>query len=326
MPDSCAIIIPAINFNKDVQKCIDECILQKNVNVRIFLVTNKKIKKKIKASKVKLVSFGDINMSKKRNMAVKKCKEKFIAFIDSDAYPEKDWLYNGIEILKKNKNIGMVTGPDIPFKKQLGFSHYIALAHKSFLLSGNKFFRKNLKKNLICKQASSCNMILERKIYKKIGGMNEKIYIGEDKELCDKLNKIKKIMYSPNVLIYHKIRDFVPFILQRFSYGTSILDIVKSNKKIELNNIQYFIPLCVVFLYIAFPFFIHASFIGNLIFFLILLLNSLILFESLRISLNPLKFSIIFIIIKLNILSFGLGSIAKIMGLKKSIKKIYTKR
>ena len=326
MTESCAIIIPAINFNKDVQKCVDKCISQKKVDVKIYLATNKKIKKKFKSNNVNFVCFGDINMSKKRNMAVKICKEKFIAFIDSDAYPEKDWLYNGIEILKKNKKIGMVTGPDVPFKKQLGFSYYIALAHKSFLLSGNKAFRKNLKDSLICKQASSCNMILEKKIYKKIGGMNEKIYIGEDKDMCDKLNKIKKIMYSPDVLIYHKVRDFIPFILQRFSYGTSIFDIIKNNKKIELNNIQYFIPLCVVVLYMVYPFFIDTLIIGQLIVSLILFLNSVILFESIRISFNPLKFLTIVILIKLNILSFGLGSIAKIMGLKKSIKKIYTKR
>ena len=40
-------------------------------------------------------------MSVKRNKAVKICKENYIAFIDSDAYPTKNWLFNGIKILNK---------------------------------------------------------------------------------------------------------------------------------------------------------------------------------------------------------------------------------
>ena len=41
-------------------------------------------------------------MSEKRNRATSSVKEKYIAFIDSDAYPVSSWLINGINILKKN--------------------------------------------------------------------------------------------------------------------------------------------------------------------------------------------------------------------------------
>ena len=43
----------------------------------------------------------------------------------------------------------MVTGPDLPFKNQKGWARYIAQAHKSFLLSGTKVFRKNVKETNI---------------------------------------------------------------------------------------------------------------------------------------------------------------------------------
>ena len=38
-------------------------------------------------------------MSKKRNNAAKKFNSKYLAFIDSDASPSKNWLSNAIKIM-----------------------------------------------------------------------------------------------------------------------------------------------------------------------------------------------------------------------------------
>lgn len=322
---NCAIIIPAISLNNDVIKCVKECESQYKVKVSIYLVTNNKIKYNFKSKKIKLINLGDVFMSIKRNYAVRRVKEKFIAFIDSDAYPSKKWLYNGIKLLKQNKKVGMVTGPDLPFKNQSHWSNIISQAHKSFLLSGSKNFRKSLKKKMFCDQASSCNMIIKKDVYNKVKGMDESIYIGEDKDLCDRINKISKILYSPNILIYHKTRDFVPFLLQRFSYGTCLFDIIKNNKVFSFNNFQYFVPMLIVLFYIILPLGIHFNILSKVLIFFLFFLNGIILIESLKVSLNPLKASKIFLIIKLNIIMFGLGSLLNFIGIK-NIKKIYTKR
>jgi cellulose synthase/poly-beta-1,6-N-acetylglucosamine synthase-like glycosyltransferase len=325
LTESCAIIIPAIRINEDVQKCVNECLAQKKIKTSIYLITNKKVNQKLKIKKVKYLYFGDVNMSTKRNIAVKKCKDNYIAFIDSDAYPAKNWVFNGIQLLKKNKKISIITGPDLPFPDQKGWSFYIGLAHKSFLLSGEKVFRKNLKKEMICNQASSCNMILRKKDFLKVGGMDENIYIGEDKDLCDKINVNNKILYSPKVLIYHKVRDFVPFILQRFYYGTILLDLIKKNKILNLNNFQYFGPLIILLFYLFLPLSIIFNYFEFVFLMGFMLLNSIVIFESLKITYKINQFWKIFFIIKLNILSFGLGSLLNILGLKK-VNKIYTKR
>lgn len=326
MLPSCAIIIPSIDFNIDLKKCLMECLKQKKVKIRIYVITNKKIKIKLNSKKISYLNYGDINMSTKRNRAVKKCKEEFIAFIDSDAYPSRSWLYSAIKILKKRKDIGMVTGPDLPFKNQKGFSYIIGLAHKSFLLSGVKTYRKNLISEKICLQASSCNMVLKKNLFEKVKGMDENIYIGEDKDFCDRFNLVSKILYSPKVLIFHKIRDFLPFLLQRFSYGSSLLNYLKTTSLFDINNFQYFIPLIIVSAYFFAPFFyIQDNIFFYLYIFNVFLLNFLIFVESIRISINPIRIFKIFFIIKINILAFGLGSIFGLLGLK-NLKKIYTKR
>ena len=325
MNDSCSIIIPAIDINQDVKKCIKECLSQKNINLKIFLITNKKIINPFKSRKVKCLSYGDITMSKKRNKAVKKSKDKFIAFIDSDAYPAKKWIFNGIKILKNKPNVGIVSGPELPVANQKGWINIISLAHNSILLSGSKAFYKNSKKEVFCEQTSSCNMIMKKNVYKLVGGMDEKIYIGEDKDLCDKISKYFNILYSPKVVVYHKTRDFIPFILQRFSYGTCIFDIIKNNKKFSFNNFQYFIPMFIVLYLILLP----VSLFNNILipFFLIILiaLNLIILIECLKITLDPIKFLKIFSIFYISIISFGLGSVLYFLN-DDNIKKIYTKR
>ncbi len=129
------------------------------------IVDNPKVKKEF--SRVKFLSFGSINMSEKRNEAVKFCNEKYIAFIDSDAYPSQKWLLNGIVYLKNKKKVGLVSGPDLPFPNESGWKRIIGISHKSFLLSGSKTFRKNIKQELFCNHVSSCNMIMKKKTLSK---------------------------------------------------------------------------------------------------------------------------------------------------------------
>jgi len=322
--NSCSIIIPSINLNKEVKSCIDSCLDQSKVKIKIYLVTDKKVKKKYLPNKVKYLYFGSINMSEKRNRAVKLCKDKFIAFIDSDAAATNCWIKSGINILRKNNNIAIVTGPDLPFSNQKGWSKTIGLAHKSFLLSGSKVFRKNIKKEIFCKQASSCNMILIKKYFLKVNGMNKKIYIGEDIDLCDKIIKFKKILYSPLVKIFHRTRNFIPFIFQRYAYGTSITHVF--SRGVFLNNIQYSIPFLIFMYFIIFPFIYFYNFYFNIYALSIISFNILVFFESLKISINPIENIKLNIIIYLGIFSFGFGSLMKFLGLTKNIRRTYNYR
>ena len=324
MKNSCSVIIPSINLNKEVKTCIDSCLNQKDFKISIYLITDRKVKKKYLPKKGKYLNFGTINMSEKRNRAVQLCKDEYIAFIDSDAVATTDWVKNGINILRKNKNIAIVTGPDLPFSNQKGWSKTIGLAHKSFLLSGSKVFRKNINKQVFCSQASSCNMILVKKFFLEVNGMDEKIYIGEDIDLCDKIIKIKKILYSPIVKIFHRTRNFVPFIFQRYAYGTSIDHVFSRN--IFINNIQYLVPFLIFMYFVIFPFIFFFDFFFEIYFLSIISFNILVLIETLKLSKKIIEIIKLNIIIYLSIFSFGLGSLMKFLGLSKNIRRAYTYR
>ena len=88
------IIIPAITINLELLKCLKEInkIYYSNFFVTIVLNYDSKIKIPRFKYKINKLITGKVNMSKKRNDAVKKFKSKYIAFIDSDAYPKLYWL------------------------------------------------------------------------------------------------------------------------------------------------------------------------------------------------------------------------------------------
>lgn len=297
------------------------CNKLKKVKVKIYVVSDKKINKKFKNTIFK--SVGKINMSQKRNIAVSIANNKYIAFLDSDCYPSDNWLINAIKTLKKNKNIGLVSGPDFPYPNQKGFQKTIGLAHKSFILSGSKTFRKNLSPTKVIKQASSCNMVLEKKTYNYVNGMDPKIYIGEDVDFCNRINNHFKIIYSPKIKIFHKSRKFLPFLAQRYAYGTCVFDTFKKAKFTK--NFQYFGPLIITLNLILGIFSVNMYF-GIYVLYLNLFFYLVIFFESLRLSQNIIEIIKLNIIFLLGIIFFGLGSIAKILGISKNLKAIYTYR
>ena len=83
-----------------------------NFFVTIVLDRNSRNKLPKFKYKVKKLVVGKINMSKKRNIAAKKFKSKYIAFIDSDAYPNKNWLRFAVKYLKQKKG-EVVGGPGL---------------------------------------------------------------------------------------------------------------------------------------------------------------------------------------------------------------------
>ena len=46
------------------------------------------------------------------NIAVDACKSKYLAFIDSDAYPGTNWIESTFKFIKR-KNVGIIAGPHV---------------------------------------------------------------------------------------------------------------------------------------------------------------------------------------------------------------------
>ena len=155
------IIVPSITIDSRLIRCLDGI---KNLNYKNFFVTlvldNKKnlfILKKFKF-KIKILLLKKINMSTKRNVAAKKFHSNFLAFIDSDACPSKNWLNNAINEIKRKK-IEIVGGPNIPFKNENFWQKITYYCKRSFFVTAHYSFINYKSKSRYCEFLHSSNFL-----------------------------------------------------------------------------------------------------------------------------------------------------------------------
>ena len=129
--------------------------------------------------KINILHLNKANMSTKRNIAAKKFKSAFLAFIDSDACPNKNWLSKAMKEVKKKK-IKIIGGPNIPFKNLNLWQKATYYSKRSFFVTAHYNFINYKSKNRYCEFLHSSNFIIEKRLYLSINGMNEYLYIGED--------------------------------------------------------------------------------------------------------------------------------------------------
>tara|TARA_Y100000590_G_scaffold349047_1_gene400395 strand:+ start:2760 stop:3767 length:1008 start_codon:yes stop_codon:yes gene_type:complete len=327
MTESVNIIIPSVNISDELIKCLKEInkIIYKNFYVTIVL--DKEGRKKLPKSKFKInkLIVGKINMSKKRNLAAKKFKSKYIAFIDSDAYPNKKWLFLAIKYLKKKKG-DIVGGPGIPFSNQKYLEKISYLSKRSFFVTGYLNFRKYKAKSRLCDWLESCNLVMRRDFFLKYRGMDVNRYTGEDKEFFERVRKQKpslKVFYSPDLFIYHRERSLLGFLLQRSCFGMDFVNLIKTNS--GLNGLQPLLPITIFLSLVLILFLkIDLSTKFNIFFFIIGLANIAIFLDVIK-YVKSIK-DLIFTLITINLanLSFALGGILTFLGLKNIlINKIY---
>lgn len=322
------IIIPSITISDELITCLQGINRLNYKNFFVSLVIDYDNKRKIPKFKFKLnkLIVGKIFMSKKRNLAVKKFKSDYIAFIDSDCYPCKDWLIIALKLLKK-KPIHVVGGPNIPFINQSYSENITSYCKRSFFISGNLSYRKYKSPNKYCDDyLESCNIIMKKKYFLDCNGMDEKVYIGEDKVLFENLRKkIKnfKAFFSPEVFVYHKQRKILKFLLQRLTFGTALISSINPKE-----GIKGYIPAIPIFSFLIFLIFLSTNipFIikSIIVIFLVFLINFVIFFEVSKFIFKFKDKLLTLLVINLANIMHITGSLITIIGLKRVFeRKLY---
>ena len=260
-------------------------------------------------------------MSKKRNIAVSRFSSEYIAFIDSDASPGKNWLFKSINILEKKK-IHIVGGPNLPFNYKEYWKKITHYCKRSFFITAKYNFINYKSKNRITDLLHSSNFIISKKKYLSVNGMNEKLYIGEDHDFFFRLNrkfKDLKILFDKEVFVYHEDRELKFFLLQRFCYG---LNIFTSNNT-TTKRLFASIPFLIIFLLLSILILNKNQFIQLAIYGFVASIFLIFLDINNYVSKTLDKFVVILSILSANMF-YGLGTIFYFFGIRSLIeKKIY---
>ncbi len=145
----------------------------------------------------------------KRDLALQYSMAELFAFLDDDAYPQDDWLKKAL-VHFDDAQVAAVGGPGVTPRESSLLAHASGHVYSSMLASGRYVYRYVPGKNIMeVDDYPSCNFIIRRNVFEELGGFDNKFWPGEDTKLCLDITKKlgKKIIYDPEVVVYHYRRD-----------------------------------------------------------------------------------------------------------------------
>lgn len=195
-----SIVIPTRQINDYIREAIPYHLNQNFGDFEIIIVTEAKEKEIF--PKTRIIRVGRVSPSQKRNVGVENSKGEVIAFIDDDAYPDKDWLKNADEEFRDKKVVAL-GGPGLVPKNATFFQKVSSEVYR--LSSSKTGMRYGKAKGKEIEDWPTCNLFVRKKDFIGAGGFDTEYWIGEDVKLCYilKKNTGKKIVYRPDVSVYH---------------------------------------------------------------------------------------------------------------------------
>jgi len=237
-----SIIIPCIHIDDYVKECIKHCSQLDYGNYEIILLPDNAHGN---TKRGKIVSTGSITPGAKRNVGISHCNGQICAFIDSDAYPRRDWLSNAVKYFD-DPQVAAVGGPGLTPREDSVMQKVSGHVLSSFMV-GNLSSRYKVEQSLESNDIHSCNFIARKTVLEQVGGWNEKYWPGEDTLICLAIKRLgKKLVEASDVVVYHHRRPlFVPHLKQISRFGLHRGFFVKRFKG-NSSRLTYFVPSLLV--------------------------------------------------------------------------------
>ncbi len=191
---------------------------------------------------LKIIPTGNVLPGKKRDIALSHARGEFLAFLDDDAYPAKDWLKNALRRFEDDL-VAAVGGPAVTPANDTPLQRASGLVYSSYAMSGSYLYRYLPRPARSVVDYPSCNFLVRSEVMRRIGGFDTNFWPGEDTKFClDIIRLGLKIIYAPDVLVYHHRRPlFGAHLKQIASYGMHRGYFVKRYPQTSL-KIAYFLP------------------------------------------------------------------------------------
>ncbi len=185
-----------------------------------------------KNSDIKVIKSDKNSIPLKRNLGIRYAKNDYIIFNDSDIRANLNYFFKIKELVKKNINLEIFGGPNI-HKNNTNFIYKaISSCYKCYATSGlnNIYHKNNSFKTMNVNFLPTCNLIIKKSVFDKIGYFDEKLITGEDIEFSRRSIKAGiSIVFISHLKVTHITKDLKNFIYERINYGNSIRDYIDNS-------------------------------------------------------------------------------------------------
>ena len=237
-----SVVIPSYKINKLLFKTLSSVFKQTTKPYEIIIIFSNKISEDqnnllLKKNKnLKIFFSNNGNVSQNRNYGASKAKGNYLAFLDDDDLWSKNYLKYIEKILNKNKSKLIITW--LNKIKNQKVSKFKKISQK---VKSEDLF--NFNPGII-----GSNIIVEKKIFKKIGGFDKKLTSSEDKDFFIKfLDKRIKFNILKKRLVYHRQKNQKQLsydttgkqlFLKKYKYRMSKKDIYINERRIFLLKLK----------------------------------------------------------------------------------------
>lgn len=241
-----SVIVPCKSVDEYTKDCVNRCRQLDYENYEVILLPDEATEK---VEGAKVVPTGSITPGKKRNIGISNSAGEICAFIDSDAYPRRDWLKNAVRYFEASE-IAAVGGPGLTPEEDCLMQKASGFVLSSFMV-GNLAKRYKSKQVLESDDIHSCNFIARKSVLMTTSGWNEKYWPGEDTLICRAIKNLgEKLVEAPDVVVYHHRRPlFQKHLKQVSSYGLHRGFFAKKFKENSLRSLYFAPSFLVAFLF-----------------------------------------------------------------------------
>lgn len=216
MKSKLSIVILTYNSSKTIEKCLQSLEDQTNKNFEVLIVdddskdnTLELIKNNEKgySFNIKYLRNGAHNISRGRNIGIKNSKTRYVAFLDSDAYADKDWVKIILSTFKENKEVALISGGEIQVFTN-NFSKGVSINDRAIGKLTSTFWKM---------RGGNCALDINKlkNIY-----FNEKFLHNDESEFIYRISKQYSWKYIPKMIIHHESRNTpLKFLKQMYKYG-----------------------------------------------------------------------------------------------------------
>ncbi|NOY05979.1 MAG: glycosyltransferase [Chlorobi bacterium] len=231
-PENAAVTISIIIVNYNVRLLLENLLHSLyaslgDIPAEIFLVDNASVDGSVEMVRrefpsVILVESGEnIGFARANNLALRRCRGKYILLINPDTFVQEDTIPSMIRFFEENPMVGMagckIINPDgtlepacrrsfptpwVAFSKLSGLSN---LFPRSRLFARYNLTYLNEDESYEVDAISGSFMMLRREVYDAVGGLDETYFMyGEDLDWCFRVREAGwKVFYSHKTKIIH---------------------------------------------------------------------------------------------------------------------------